>query len=156
MIRRIPALAVWASLCVAAAAHAQVQVKDAWVRATVPGQRATGAFMQLQSGQGAKLLSASSHAASIVEIHEMAMNNDVMTMRQVAAIDLPAGKTVDLKPGGYHIMLIDLKQQAKEGDVVPLTLEIEGVDGKRQSLEVKADVRLLNASAMPRTPVHQR
>lgn len=154
MIQRIAPMALWAALCAAPGAHAQVQVKDAWVRATVPGQKATGAFMQLQSDKGAKLLAASSQVAGIVEIHEMAMNDNVMTMRQVPSLDLPAGKSVELRPGGYHIMLMDLKRQAKDGDVVPLTLEIEGADGKRQSLEVKAGVRPLNTGAAHRPPSH--
>ena len=79
----------------------------------------------------------------------MTKQDNVMKMRQVPAVELPAGKTVELKPGGYHVMLMDLKQQVKEGDTVPLTLVIEGPDGKRESVEVKAPVRALNASAQP-------
>ncbi|MGB3433694.1 copper chaperone PCu(A)C [Achromobacter sp.] len=133
----------------AAAAQAQVTVKDAWVRATVPQQKATGAFMQLQAAKDSKLVSASSPLTPAVEVHEMAMQDNVMKMRQVPAVELPAGKTVELKPGGYHVMLMDLKQQVKEGDTVPLTLVIEGKDGKRESVEVKAPVRALNTSVQP-------
>lgn len=133
----------------AAVAHAQVTVKDAWVRATVPQQKATGAFMQLQAAKDSKLVSASSPLTPAVEVHEMAMQDNVMKMRQVPSVELPAGKTVELKPGGYHVMLMDLKQQVKEGDSVPLTLVIEGKDGKRESVEVKAPVRALNAVAQP-------
>lgn len=79
----------------------------------------------------------------------MAMQDNVMRMRQIPALQLPAGKTVELKPGSYHVMLLDLKQQVKEGDTVPLTLVFEGKDGKRESVEVKAPVRALNASAQP-------
>ena len=128
----------------AAAASAQVTVKDAWVRATVPQQQATGAFMQLQDPQGSKLVSASSPVTPVVELHEMVMENDVMKMRQIPAIELPAGKPLELKPGSYHVMLMSLKQQIKEGETVPLTLVFEGADGKRQSVEVKAAVRPLN------------
>ena len=144
----IRSAAVAASM-LAAVAHAQVTVKDAWVRATVPQQNATGAFMQLQAAKNSKLVSASSPITPVVEVHEMAMENDVMKMREVPAIELPAGKTVALKPGGYHVMLMDLKQQVKEGDTVPLTLVIEGPDGKRESVEVKAPVRALTAGAEP-------
>ena len=136
-----------AAIVMAAAAHAQVSVKDAWVRATVPQQKATGAFMQITAAQDAKLVEAKSPVAGIVEIHEMAMVNNVMKMRAVEGLGLPAGKAVELKPGGYHVMLMDLKGQVKEGDMVPLTLVVEGQDGKRQNIELKAPVRPLNAPA---------
>jgi hypothetical protein len=124
-------------------AVAQVTVKDPWVRATVPQQTATGAFMQLSSPADARLVSASSPVAGVVELHEMAMDKDVMKMRAVPAIDIPAGKGAELKPGGYHVMLMSLKSQMKDGDVVPITLVVEGKDGKRQTIEVKAPVRPL-------------
>ena len=133
----------------AAVAHAQVTVKDAWVRATVPQQKATGAFMQLQSARDSRLVSASSPLTPNVEVHEMAMQDNVMKMRQVPAIELPAGKAVDLKPGGYHIMLMNLTQAVKEGETVPLTLTFEGKDGQRETVDVKAPVRPLNSSAAP-------
>lgn len=136
-----------AASLLAMSAQAQVSVKNAWVRATVPQQQATGAFMQLQAAQDSKLVSASSPLTPHVEVHEMSMQGDVMKMRQVPNIALPAGKTVELKPGGYHVMLLDLKQQVKEGASVPLTLVIEGKDGKRESVEVKAPVRALNTSS---------
>jgi copper(I)-binding protein len=140
-------LLVAATLCLAAsAAHAQVQVKDAWVRATVPQQTATGAFMQLSSPTDARLVSASSPVAGVVELHEMTLDKDVMKMRAVPGIDIPAGKGAELKPGGYHVMMMDLKKQMKKGDVVPITLVIEGKDGKRQTLQVKAQVRPLNGA----------
>jgi periplasmic copper chaperone A len=125
------------------AAHAQTAVKDPWVRGTVPQQKATGMFAQLTSSTGGKLVSASSPVANVVEIHEMAMEGDVMKMRAIPGLELPAGKPVELKPGGYHVMLIDLKQALKEGDKVPVTLVIEGKDGKRESVEVSAPVRAL-------------
>lgn len=126
------------------AGHGAVEVSDAWVRATVPQQRATGAFMTLTSKDGARLVAAESPAAKIVEVHEMSMSADnVMRMRQVDAVELPAGKAVELKPGGYHVMLIDLAEQVKEGAHVPLTLTIETADGKRESVEVEATARAL-------------
>ncbi len=127
-----------------ASAWAQVDVADPWVRATVPAQKATGAFMSLTAPAGARLIAASSPVAGIVEIHEMAMEKDVMKMRALpTGLDLPAGKAVELKPGGYHVMLMDLKQQMKEGAVVPLTLQVKAADGKLSSVEVKAPVRPL-------------
>ena len=85
-------------------------------------------------------------AAGVVEIHEMAMDGNVMKMRAVPGIDLPAGKTVDLKPGGYHVMLMDLKRELKAGETVPVTLVIEGADKKRETVEVKATVRALGSA----------
>ena len=126
-------------------ASAQVTVSEPWVRATVPQQKATGAFMKLQSAQDAKLISAKSAVAGVVEVHEMAMDAGVMKMRAVDGLALPMGKAVDLKPGGYHVMLMDLKSQLKDGDAVPLTLTFETKDGKRQTMEVKATARNMSA-----------
>ncbi len=125
--------------------HAQTSVKDAWVRGTVPQQKATGMFAQITSSSGGTLVSASSPVAGIVEIHEMKMEGNVMKMNAVPGIDLPAGKVVELKPGGYHVMMMDLKKELKAGDTVPVTLVIEGADKKRESIEVKATVRALGA-----------
>ena len=144
------AAAVCAALSLALPAAAQVIVSDPWIRGTVPQQMATGAFMQLKSAKDAKLVEARSPAAGVVEIHEMKMENNVMRMRAVQALALPAGRTVELKPGGYHMMLMDLKQQMKEGEVVPVTLVVES-GGKRESIEVKAKVRAATASGdMPK------
>lgn len=128
---------------------AQVTVKDPWVRATVPQQKATGAFMQIVSQQDARLVEARSPVAGVVEVHEMSMDRNVMKMRALTGgLDLPAGKPVELKPGGYHVMLMDLKQQVKEGETVPLALVIEGQDKKRSTIEVKLPVRALAGSGM--------
>ncbi|MBN8509436.1 MAG: copper chaperone PCu(A)C [Burkholderiales bacterium] len=135
-----------ALICLSLAAQAQTTVKDPWVRATVAGQKATGMFGQLSSAAGGKLVAASSPVAGIVEIHEMSMDGTTMKMRAVPALDLPAGKAVDLKPGGYHVMLMDLKQPLKAGETVPLTLVVEGAGGKRESVEVKAVVKAPDAS----------
>ena len=126
---------------------AQVTVKDPWVRATVPAQKATGAFMHITSAQDARLVEASSPVAGVVEVHEMTMEKDVMKMRAIKGLDLPAGKTVELKPGGYHVMLMDLKQQMKEGDTVPVTLVVEGKDKKRSTVELKAPVKPLTTAS---------
>ena len=129
-----------AALLVALPAAAQVTVTDPWIRGTVQGQMATGAFMKLQSAKDARLVEAASPVAGVVEIHEMTMQNNVMRMRAVQALSLPAGRAVELKPGGYHVMLMDLKQQMKEGEVVPVTLVVETA-GRREAIEVRAPVR---------------
>ncbi len=128
-------------------AFAQTRVDDAWVRATVPGQPSTGAFMRITSSDNAKLLEAKSPAAKIVQIHQSKMDNDVMSMQPVAFVPLPAGKTVAIEPEGYHVMLIDLVGQVKEGDEVPLTLVVENAKGVKESIEVKARARALNSVA---------
>jgi copper(I)-binding protein len=136
-----------ALLALGASAWAQTTVKDPWVRGTVAQQKASGAFMQITSAQGGKLLSVSSPVAGVVEVHEMAMEGTTMRMRAAPSLELPAGKAVKLEPGGYHVMMMDLKQQLKAGDSVPLTLVVEGKDGKRETLQVKALVRALGDSA---------
>ena len=130
-----------------AAAQADVTVKESWVRGTTPAQKVTSAFMEITSSEAAALLSASSPVAGVVEIHTMKMEDGVMKMRAIPKLDLPAGKSVKLTPSGNHIMLMDLKQQMKKGDVVPITLKIEGKDKKVQMLEIKAEVRDLAAPA---------
>ena len=134
---------------------AAVKVEGAWARASVQGQKGTGAFMRLTAPDGARLVRAESPAAGVTEVHEMKMEGDVMKMRAVPALDLPAGKTVELKPGGYHVMLLDLKAQVKEGDVVPVTLVFEGKDGKRESVEIKAAAKpLATMPGMAGKPAH--
>ena len=130
------ALPVWAQT---------VAVSGAWVRGTVAGQTATGVFMELKASEAAVLLGASSPVAKLAEVHEMAMDKDVMKMRAMPRLDLPVGKVVELKPGGYHIMLTGLSKPLKKGDIVPLTLKLEGKDKKPVKLEVKVEVRDLAA-----------
>jgi len=133
-------LAAIGALSMQAAWAANISVSDAWARATMPGQKVSGAYMQIQSDADAKLISVSSPAVPRVEVHEMKMDGDVMRMREVQAIDLPKGKTVSLEPGGYHIMLMNLPKPIAAGEVIPLTLTIES-GGKRQTVEVKAEAR---------------
>ncbi|MCL2590365.1 MAG: copper chaperone PCu(A)C [Betaproteobacteria bacterium] len=133
-------------LFAASAAHAQVDIANPWVRATVSEQKTTGVFMKITSKADAKLVSVRTALAGRTEIHEMAMEGDTMKMRQIPNLPLPAGATVELKPGGLHIMLFELTAQAKEGDTVPLTLVIE-TGGKQETVEVSAAVRPLKKPA---------
>lgn len=135
------------ALFIASAAQGQIVVEEPWVRATVAQQSGTGAFMKLTSETDTRLVAADSPVAEHVEVHEMAMENNVMKMREISGLDLPAGQTVELKPGGYHIMFINLHEQVKEGVQVPLTLSFEGADGKRSSLELLVPVRPLASGA---------
>jgi copper(I)-binding protein len=133
-------------LLAALPALAQVTVGEPWVRATVAAQKATGAFMTLTSVQPTKLVGVSSPAAGVVEVHEMKMENDMMRMRQLPALDLPAGQVVKLAPGGYHLMLMELKQPLKDGDKIPLTLEFEDAKKVRSKVVIDAPVKPLNAA----------
>ncbi|MBC3951544.1 copper chaperone PCu(A)C [Pseudomonas folii] len=132
-------------LGLAAQASAQTVVEDAWVRATVPGQASTGAFLTLTASADSKLLEAQSPVAKLVQIHQSSMKDDVMSMQEVTSVALPAGQPVVLDPSTYHIMLINLTAQVKEGDKVPLTLIVEDGKGVRQSIAVEATARALNA-----------
>lgn len=144
------------ALFLASAAHAQIVVGDPWVRATVPQQTGTGAFMKLTSQTDTRLVQADSPVAKHVEVHEMAMENHVMKMRQLTGgLPLPAGQSVELKPGGYHIMLLDLHGQVKEGEQVPLTLTFENADGQRSTMELQVPVRpLANGGAHGQDHAH--
>lgn len=137
-----------ASLGAWAQSPSRLKVEDAWVRGTVAQQKATGAFMRLTAERELRLLSARSPVAGVVEIHEMALNDGIMRMRAVPGLALPAGKTVELKPGGYHVMLLDLKAPVSAGQQVPLTLLLEGQDGRREQVELQLPVRALNAQTM--------
>ena len=129
-------------------AVAQTTVKDPWVRGTVAQQKATGAFMTITATGGGTLVSANSPAAGVVEIHEMAMDGTTMKMRALPkGLELPAGKTVELKPGGYHVMLMDLKAPLKTGESIDISLVVEGKDGKKETIMLKAPVRALGGAA---------
>lgn len=118
-----------AALCAQAqpAKAADIAISHPYARATVPGQPTAGGFVTLTNGGQAadRLLSASAEVSKTVELHTMQIQGHVMRMRQVEAIELPAGKTVELKPGGLHIMFIGLKAPLKEGDTFPMTLRFE-------------------------------
>ncbi len=136
-------------LALAQPSPAQVTVADPWVRGTVAGQKSSGAFMQLTSTVDVTLVDAASPAAKIVEIHEMKVDGGMMKMRAVDRLPLPAGKPVELRPGGYHLMLLDLPTPLKPGDVVPVTLTFEDKAGRATTLRVNATVRALTAGPMP-------
>ncbi len=140
-------LAAVALLGLALPALAQTTVSGAWVRASVPQQPSTGAFMILTASTDSKLVDVASPIAKTVQVHQMTMNGDVMGMQQVKALELPAGKAVTLDPNGYHVMLMGLTEQVKEGDEVPLTLTIEDAQGAKETVQVQAQVRPLNAEA---------
>lgn len=132
--------AFWVAMTLASCALAQVTVSAAWVRATVPQAKATGAFMQLQAVQDMRLVGVRSSVAGVAQLHQMDMDGAMMRMRPVAGIDLPAGKVVSLSSGGYHVMLMDLKHQLKEGELVPLTLVFQNKQKQQGVIDVKVPV----------------
>lgn len=131
----------------AGAHEATVAVAQPFVRATVPQQKATGAFMTLRAAHEARLVGATSPVAGHVEIHEMKMEGDIMKMRQIPSLALPADKDVALAPGGYHLMLLDLRQQLQPAQTVPITLTIDFGNGQRKDIAVNAPVQALGAGS---------
>ena len=127
--------------CAVSAFAQNVTVTDAWARATVQGQKATGAFMKITAKDNAMLVGVSSPVAGLAEIHEMKMEKDVMKMAALPnGLDLPAGKAVELKPGGYHVMLMDLKAPLAKDTTVPVTLTFQDAKGVKSNVELKVPV----------------
>lgn len=121
--------------------QAQIVVHQPWVRSTVPGQTVAGAFMRISSAGPAALVGVSSPAAKRAEIHATTMDKEIARMRPVARMELPAGKTVELKPGGHHVMLVGILKPLAKGDTVPLSLSFERPGRPLQIIEVNAEVR---------------
>ena len=133
--------AAFTTVCAVNAYAQNVTVTDAWARATVQGQKATGAFMTITVKDDAKLVGVSSPVAGVAEIHEMKMDKDVMRMAALPnGLDLPAGKAVELKPGGYHVMLMDLKAPLAKDTTVPVTLTFQDAKGVKSSVALKVQV----------------
>jgi copper(I)-binding protein len=138
-------LLLLALLCTGQAQAQNVIVKDAWIRGTVQGQTATGAFMELTAKTNARLVGVSTPLTKSAEVHNMKMENGVMKMFPVDGIDVPAGKTVRLASGGYHLMLTNLQKPLSAGDKVPLQLTFELADKlankKRETVDLMVEVR---------------
>ncbi len=141
------AVAAVALIVCAQVAAAQVTVLDPWVRGTVEGQTSTGAYMRLKSNTAVRLVAVTSPAAARSSIHEMSISGNVMRMRTLESLPIPAGSTVALEEGHDHLMLEGLSHALKEGDKVRLTLTFVDSGGKKQSVDVQALVRPLGASA---------
>jgi copper(I)-binding protein len=122
-------------------ALAQVDARDAWARPAVVGQSGTGAFMSLRSAEGARIIGAASAVAGVTEIHEMKMEGNVMRMRALPVLDLPPGQVVELKPGGFHVMLMDLKRPLAVGEKFTIELRIERKDKSLVTQPVEVEVR---------------
>ena len=130
-------------------AWAQVNVEKPWTRATPPGAKVGAGFMQLRNaGAADRVVGASSPVAGRVEMHVTMREGDVMKMREVTAFEVPAGGTFELKPGGAHLMLMDLKRPLKKGEKVPLTLKLE--KGGELKLELTVEEMGARQPAQPR------
>lgn len=132
------------------AGAAQVTVSEAWTRATVPGQTVAGIYFDMVSAVDAKLVGVDTSIARVAELHLMRVEDGTMRMRAVPAVELPAGKTVSFKPGGYHVMLFDLKRRLQAGERIPMQLSVRDVNGGIAKLEIEVDVRNLDGSKFDR------
>ena len=124
----------------AAAWRMRPVVENAWARASVPGQPSSGAYMRITAKEPTQLVSASTPSAGVAEVHEMKLEGDVMRMRPAGAVDLPVGKPFELKPGGFHVMLQELKQPLTAGSTVPLTLVFRNAKGIESRTELRVPV----------------
>jgi periplasmic copper chaperone A len=136
---------IGALLVISLPAFGQVEVSDAWMRATAPGQKTAAGYMVIhnKSAQPERLVGGSSQAAAKLETHVSIKDGDIMRMREVKGYDIPAEGSFELKPNGSHLMLVDLKRPLKEGDKVPVVLKFE----KSGEVKVDFEVRPLGASA---------
>lgn len=136
-----------AALLLSASVYAgDIKVEGAWSRATAPGQDAAGVDLTITSKLPATLVGVSSPAAKTAELHSMTHGDGMMKMREVKAIELPAGTRVNLGEGGYHLMLIGLKAPLKDGENIPLTLTIRLADKSTVKVEARAEVKPLTAT----------
>jgi copper(I)-binding protein len=146
-MRRIAiALSAFFCLFVGPALADGIVVSEAWTRATAPGQKVAGVYFDIASDRNARLVGVETTLTDAAELHLMTMDDGVMRMRAVSEVDLPAGKTVKFKPGGYHVMLFDLRQPLEAGAQVALELLVEYEDGEQTKLPVMANVRNLDGS----------
>ena len=140
-IHKLVAITALMAGFVASAVAQDVDVKNAWVRTSVQGQSATGAFMTITAKKDTRLVAVITPVAGVAEVHEMKMDGDVMKMRAVeGGLALPAGKPVDLKPGGHHLMLMDLKAALPKGSTVPMTLVLKDAQGLESRVELNLPV----------------
>jgi periplasmic copper chaperone A len=139
-----------------AAANAHyVTVENAWVRPMVKGQSATGGFMVLTASQDLTLVGFATAVARTSELHEMAMDGQVMRMRAIDSLKLPAGQAVTLRPGAHHLMLMDVKQPLKVGDELTLTLKLKAADGKALTQDIKVPVKAAQMQQPMNQEMHQ-
>jgi copper(I)-binding protein len=144
----VPALVLGVLLVAGPVTAAEpVVVRDAWIRAPVPGQPVAGAYMELTARAKSALVAIASPVAANGELHGTTMEGGIMKMRPAERIELAAGRPVKLEPGGLHVMLVDLKRVLKPGEKVPLVLTVERADLSRATVTVQAEVRAADGAA---------
>ncbi len=144
--RAIFAVGVFFGLFAGVAFAGDVTVRDAWTRASAPGQTVAGVYFDIASVADARLVAVQTDLTEAAEIHRMSMEDGVMRMRAVGSVTLPAGQTVKFRPGGYHVMLFDLPRPLQAGEQISVDLLVEDEAGERSTLTVKVDVRNLDGS----------
>src|SRR5574344_145209 len=156
--RSLFAATVLAATGLSAWADAPVRIDAPWARATVAGQQAGGAFMRITAQEQLRLVGVTSRVSAKSEVHEMKMEGDVMRMRAIEGLDLPAGQTVELQPGGYHLMFMQLQAPLQAGTEVPVTLQFTNAQGQSLELPVQVPVKPLGHTAgsghAPAHPAH--
>lgn len=139
LVRPAPLLALFVVATAFAQPKAPLQVDGAWIRASA-SQTGSGAYMRLTATEPLTLVGVRSPVAGVAEVHEMKLDGDIMRMRALDVLELPAGKTVELKPGGLHVMLMDLKAPL-QGDIrVPVTLVLRDAKGAERRLDLQVPV----------------
>ena len=133
---------------------APVTVTGSWARPSVQGQTSSGVYLTLTARQPLQLVGVSTPVAAAAEVHEMKLDGDVMRMRALPALDLPAGQPVQLKPSGNHVMLQQLKMQLKPGTSIPLTLTFRAPGGEQRQLTVQVPVSMTPPREVGATAAH--
>ena len=147
MTRVLTAASVFWCICLSGFANAdQIRVSDSWARASAPGQQVAAVYFDIVSAVDAKLVAIDTDIAEVAEFHQMTVDGGTMRMRAVPTVDLPAGRTVSLKPGGFHVMLFGLEKSLRAGERIPFELSVEDVNGRKTKLKIEADVRNLDGS----------
>jgi copper(I)-binding protein len=151
LIHRILFATAVAAVTLPVCAQQALKVEAAWARPTVQGQSGGGGFLTIVGGDRSdRLVGARADIAKDVQLHTMTMDGNVMHMREVPAIDVPAGRTVELRPGGYHVMFMGLKQPLKVGEHFPLTLRFE------KAGDVKVEMQVLIQPAQHGHEMHMK
>ncbi|NIO41886.1 MAG: copper chaperone PCu(A)C [Burkholderiales bacterium] len=146
MSRVVGLLSSFIGMFVGAAFAGEVIVSEAWTRASAPAQKVAGVYFNIQSNIDARLVGVRTELTEVAEIHLMSVEDGVMRMRAVEAVELPTGKTVAFQPGGYHVMLFDLPRLLKPGEQFTLELLVDDEAGQRSTLTVSVRVRNLDGS----------
>ena len=123
-----------------------IVVREAWLRATVPGQQATAAFMRIAASADTTLAGAATPIAKIAEIHTMSQDAGIMKMRAVDRLPIRGGTTLAMTPDGIHLMLMSLARPIRDGEVVPITLTFVDSAGRSRKIDVEAKARPLTAT----------